>query len=141
MIQNMPLELPTSKKLIMKIVDIIIEPMGFDITSRKKYIFVLRIWNNAKLEHAYRVKEIMYDGFSRDYIVDFIETATDEEIFLGFTDIQYAIGAVFIGMIKTKTKVNYHNHKTVFYNVVALKHLGYVMEGGKEDGSTETAES
>lgn len=123
--------LPVNQELLMQIFDVVVDQLEDTIAVRHQYIFKMHVFDKVNLMYLGEIEEVILDGCSAYYIVDFVETATDDDIMFGFTDLRYSIGAVFVGIITAKTVANCHNHKKTFYNVVPLRHLIYMKEGEK----------
>lgn len=132
MLVEKPELLPVNKELVFQIVDATAEYLDLGPISRYRMIFLLQVWEKTDYSKSYYIEEVMYNGvFSEQYFLDFIETATNMEFIWHWSDIDIAIGAVFIGKITVKVRENLWNHQTKFYNVVAMRHIGFMEEGGK----------
>ena len=129
MVKSKKTSLPVEQELVMQIFDVIVDQLEDIIEVRHQYIFKIHVFDKTNLAYLGEIEEVILDGYSTRYIVDFVETATDDDIMFGFTDLKYAIGAVFIGIIVGKMVTNCYNHKKIFYNVIPLRHLTYMKEG------------
>lgn len=133
MLKRKPSALPANTELIFKIVDATSEYQDCGAYARNRFVFKMKVWEKSDLNSCYIVEEVLYNhGFCADYLVDFVTNATGQEFIWFWTDVDFCIGAVFLGMIVPKVKVNYYNHKTLFQNTIALQHLGYLEEKGGE---------
>lgn len=132
MLVEKPESLPVNKELVFQIVDATAEYLDLGPISRYRMIFLLQVWKKTDYSKSYYIEEVMYNGvFSEQYFLDFIETATNMEFIWHWSDIDIAIGAVFIGKITVKVRENLWKHQTKFYNVVAMRHISFMEEGGK----------
>lgn len=128
------MSLPVNVELVFKIISASSEYQDCGSFARDRFVFRMKVWKKSDLSHYRVVEEVMYNGErSGNYLVDFVQNATNEEFICYWTDVEFAIGAVFIGKIIPVSRVNYYNHKKVFYNVRALRHLGYVEVEGEDD--------
>ena len=134
MLVTMYRTLPINVELVFNIIEASSEYEDCGSYGRERFVFKMKVWKKSDLSHYRVVEEVMYNGGrSSNYLVDFVQNATNEEFIWYWTDVEFAIGAVFIGMITPVSRVNYNNHKKVFYNVRALRHLGYIEEEGENN--------
>ena len=102
-----------------------IEDLGWFIRVRVE--FKIRIWTDFKKpELYYEVIEVMYNnGRSAKYVIDFIWNAIGCEFRELDDEVDFTIGAVFMGCVTKKVKVDNWNRETEFYNINALEPCGY----------------
>lgn len=134
MLISKPESLPANTKLAFRILDASSERQDLGERVRDRFVFKMQVWSRD-LSRYWIVEEQIYSGGRcSDYLVDFVENATGEEFIWFWTDVEFTIDAVFIGMVTVKEKTDYYNRKTVFFNTVALEHLGYWTD---EEGDEE----
>ena len=126
MLLKKPKSLPTNKELVCRIVAAFSEHQDCGPYERERFLFKMRVYKKSDLSRCWTIEERMYNGGKNsDYLVEFVQNATGEEFIWFWSDVEFTIGAIFIGMVIVKVKTDYYNRKTVFFNTVALRHLGY----------------
>lgn len=94
------------------------------------YIFMIRIWPDSKnLDCFYDMPQIFYDTEkSEKYLADFVEKATACECFINNGEIEFAVGAVFKGVLADRIKRTFNGSSVsskVVYDINVVKPLGY----------------
>lgn len=137
---NKPADLKLKKKYLMQIVSAKSEYQDRIPYSRYRFEFGIRVWPNADyLDTFYDLSEVFYNGVkSAEYLVKFIENATEYDYCEYESDVDFTIGAAFIGIITSKEKYDrWGDVDKTFYNIEAMEPLGYYeVDEVKTDSNT-----
>ena len=125
-----PSNIKTGKKYLMQIVQARANYHEKGSYGYHLYIFMIRIWPDSKnLDCFYDTPQIFYDTEkSEKYLVDFVEKATDCHDFISNGEIEFAIGAVFKGILTDRIRRIFDGSSVsskVVYDINVVKHLGY----------------
>lgn len=101
--------------------------------SGVSYSFWVRVWSDDKNLTQYEdvLERFSTCGLFAQDVVKFVEGATGYEFEINEEDVEFAVGAVFRGVIQQKiTYDGYGPNKN--YHISVVKHLGYCeIEGGE----------
>lgn len=120
-----PKLLQYEKVYVMQIISADVQYVDFGTYDRNKIMFCIRAWpDKAKADQFVDFDVSFYDtGRAEEYLVEFIENATD--YYYGDIGLDEIPGAVFKGIIKKNIKIDYYGCRTVFTNLNAIKHITY----------------
>ena len=126
-----------NKEYLMQIIFVQSEYEEYVSYARYRYEFGIRLWTNTKdMDHFHDLTEVFYSRGRkcREYLTDFVQNATGYELAPFDTDVDFTVGAAFIGVITTKHSYNRDGWicKT-FNNIKAIEPLGYYAVEGEED--------
>lgn len=127
---TMPSNLKVRKEYLMQIIDASSEHQDCGIFDRYRYEFDIRVWPDIKRNDCfYDLREVFYDnGAAEKYLLAFVENATGCEFCIYDCDVDFTIGAVFMGIITAKDGKNQYGHVTrTFYNIEAVEPLGFMV--------------
>ena len=136
-----PADLKLRQKYLMQIISAQSEYQDRIPYSRYRFEFGIRVWPDIDdLDTFYDLAEVFYNsGRCADYLVDFIEIATDCEYCEYNSDVNFTVGAAFVGVITAKVKYDrWGDIDKTFYNVEAIEPLGYYDVENADDIDDES---
>ena len=131
-----PIDLKLRKKYLMQIISAKSEYQNIIPYSRYQFQFDIRIWPNIDdLDTYYDLSEVFYNSVKCvKYLIAFIENATNYEYSEYDSDVDFTVGAVFIGIItEKKTYDRWGDVDKTFYNIEAIESLGYYDVDSESD--------
>lgn len=122
-------ELYLRKEYLMQIIDATSVFEDYKWGVRYRFEFTIRIWPEPKKpELYYEVIEVLYNNDRCvKYLIDFVRRATGYELGEWDDEVDFAIGAVFIGCIIKKVQINSWRCGPEFYNIKVLLQWGYCV--------------
>jgi len=132
----MPGNLKVHQEYLMQIINASSEHQDCGTFDRYRYEFDIRIWPDIKrIEKYFDLTEVFYNsGGTEKYLLAFVENATGCEFCIYDCDVDFTIGATFVGIITAKDGKDQFGHVTrTFYNIEAVEPLGFMVLKEEED--------